>query len=106
MISPFTATSDLVLPFCLFRKPDIFFPVVPSAIQSNASPERTQRRMQIEEAMSELRVTLLKIREVTRACEEDRRQFFEKTGDFRKLMGTAEAFVKNRCPKSESRPPG
>ncbi|XP_048139026.1 structural maintenance of chromosomes flexible hinge domain-containing protein GMI1 isoform X2 [Rhodamnia argentea] len=87
-----------------FWKPDIFFPVVPSAIQNNASPERTQRRMQIEEAMSELRVTLLEIRKVTRACEEARQQFFEKTGDFRKLMGTAEAFVKNHYPKSESRP--
>lgn len=92
------------LPFYLFRKPDIFFPVVMSEIQINASPESTQLRMQIEEAMSELRVTVHKIRKITRACEEDKQQFYGKTKEFHKLMDTAQAFMKNHCPKLESCP--
>ncbi|KAF8008424.1 hypothetical protein BT93_K2181 [Corymbia citriodora subsp. variegata] len=64
-----------------FWEPDIFFPVVTSEIQMNAFPENTELRMQIAEAMSELRVTLFKIRKITRACEEYKRRLFGKTKD-------------------------
>ncbi|KAK3419543.1 hypothetical protein EUGRSUZ_G00110 [Eucalyptus grandis] len=65
-----------------FWKPDIIFPVVTSGIHINTLPENTQVGMQIAEAMLELRVTLCKIRKITRACEEDKRQFLGKTKDF------------------------
>ncbi|XP_039172799.1 structural maintenance of chromosomes flexible hinge domain-containing protein GMI1-like isoform X1 [Eucalyptus grandis] len=65
-----------------FWKPDIIFPVVTSEIHINTSPESTQVGMQIAEAMLELRVTLCKIRKITRACEEEKRQFLGKTKDF------------------------
>ncbi|KAK3404031.1 hypothetical protein EUGRSUZ_K00385 [Eucalyptus grandis] len=65
-----------------FWKPDIIFPVVTSEIHINTLPGSTQVGMQMAEAMSELRVTLCKIRKITRACEEDKRQFFGKTEDF------------------------
>ncbi|KAL3729260.1 hypothetical protein ACJRO7_026371 [Eucalyptus globulus] len=65
-----------------FWKPDIIFPVVTSEIHINTLPESTQVGMKIAEAMSELRVTLCKIRKITRACEEDKRQFLGKTKDF------------------------
>ncbi|KAL3727456.1 hypothetical protein ACJRO7_032220 [Eucalyptus globulus] len=84
-----------------FWKSDIIFPVVTSEIHINTLPEITQVGMQIAEAMSELRVTLCKIRKITRACEEDKRQFFGKTKDFISNGHTAEAFMKNHCPKVE-----